>query len=124
MGFTTALLTVFICMLFGANAVAIKISLTGLGIFTTVGLRFIIATTTLTIWAIVSGKNLALERSQAYHLLTLGFIFFLQMGFFYIGQQKTTASHGTIIANILPFIVMVLAHFFLEDDQITLKKIT
>ena len=35
-----ALFSIVLNILFGANAVAIKISLTGLGIFTTAGLRF------------------------------------------------------------------------------------
>ena len=38
-----ALLMAVLCMLFGANAVAVKISLTGLGVFTTAGLRFAVA---------------------------------------------------------------------------------
>jgi len=36
--------TSILCIVFGANAVAIKISLSGLGAFTTAGLRFSIAT--------------------------------------------------------------------------------
>ncbi|MBW1748279.1 MAG: EamA/RhaT family transporter, partial [Deltaproteobacteria bacterium] len=43
--------TVCLCSLFGANAVAIKISLSGLGVFTTAGLRFSLAAVTVFIWA-------------------------------------------------------------------------
>ena len=31
-------------------------------------------------------------------------------------------SHGTLIANLLPFFVLILAHFFIPGDNFTLKK--
>lgn len=40
LSFPAAVFTLCLCTLFGANAVAIKISLSGLGVFTTAGLRF------------------------------------------------------------------------------------
>ena len=52
----------------------------------------------------------------------LALIFFSQITCFYIGLNKTTASHGTLIANLLPFIVLILAHFYIPGDHITLKK--
>ncbi len=120
---SAALFTVFLCMLFGANAVAIKISLAGMGVFTTAGLRFAIATIALSLWALWKGKPLAINKKQASQLFFLALIFFAQMSFFYMGQYKTTASHGTLIANILPFVVMILAHYLLPDDKITPKKV-
>lgn len=119
-----SLFTVFLCILFGANAVAIKISLTGVGVFTAMGLRFAIAALALFLWSKVSKKNLAINRHQFSQLLIVSSIFFVQMTCFYHGQNKTTASHGTLIANILPFVVMVLAHFFLKNDKISLKKVS
>lgn len=117
-----ALFTIFLCTLFGANAVAIKISLLGVGIFTTITLRFSIAACALFIWAKWSGKPLAINRHQTGQLLILALIFFMQMTGFYHGQNLTTASHGTLVANCLPFAVMIFAHFFLQDDRINLKK--
>jgi drug/metabolite transporter (DMT)-like permease len=115
--------TVFLCILFGANAVAVKISLTGLGVFTTIGLRFGIAVVVLLLWASCTGKPLAINRRQALRLAPLGLIFFAQLALFYFGQGMTTASHGTLIANVLPFVVMVLAHFYIPGDTITLQKV-
>lgn len=110
-------------MLFGANAVAIKISLVGMGVFTTAGLRFAIAAVTIFLWALWKAKPLIINKKQALQLFVLALIFFAQMSFFYTGQGKTTASHGTLIANILPFVVMILAHFFLPGDKINTKKV-
>lgn len=115
--------TAFLCILFGANAVAVKISLTGLGVFTTAGLRFGTAAIVLLVWAVCTGKPLAVNRRQFGHLALLAAIFFAQLSLFYFGQNKTTASHGTLISNILPFMVMLLAHVFIPGDSINRKKL-
>jgi drug/metabolite transporter (DMT)-like permease len=110
-------------MLFGANPVAVKISLTGIGIFTTAGLRFTIAAAVLLTWARLTNKPIAINRKQALQMAGLALIFFLQISIFYYGQSKTTASHGALIGNILPFIVMIMAHYLLPNDTITVRKI-
>lgn len=116
--------TAFLCMLFGANAVAVKISLLGLGVFTTAGLRFGTAAIVLCLYAICTGKPLALKKGLHRHVFVLTAIFFTQLSLFYFGQAKTTASHGTLIGNILPFTVMILAHFFIPGETIRRRKIT
>ena len=115
--------TVFLCVLFGANAVAIKISLTGLGVFTTAGLRFGIAAVVIFLWAKLTGKPVRLTSHQLQLMLILGVIFYAQLSLFYLGLSRTTASHGTLIANILPFVVLVLAHFFIKEERISTKKV-
>lgn len=110
-------------MLFGANAVAIKISLTGLGVFTTAGVRFGIAAVVIFLWARYTGRPLAVTMPQFRRLIILAIFFFVQLSLFYLGQNKTTASHGTLITNVLPFVVMILAHYFIPGDTINLKKI-
>ena len=37
-------------------------------------------------------------------------------------MSKTSVSHGTLIANLLPFFVLILAHYFIPGDNFTLKK--
>lgn len=121
---SAALFTTFLCILFGANAVAIKISLTGLGVFTNAGARFGLAAVVIFLWARCTGKPLSVATSQIHHLVILAMFFFVQMSLFYFGQSKTTASHGTLIANVLPFGVMILAHYFIPGDTINLKKVS
>lgn len=117
-----SLQTVLICLLFGANSVAIKISLTGLGAFTAAGIRFSIACVIIYLWAKIRGIPLALTRKQVGDTMVLGIIFVVQLSLFYNGLAKTTASHGVLIANILPFFVLILAHFFIPGDTITMRK--
>jgi drug/metabolite transporter (DMT)-like permease len=56
-------------------------------------------------------------------MLILGVIFYFQLSLFYLGLSRTTASHGTLIANILPFVVLVLAHFFIKEEPVSIKKV-
>ncbi len=118
-----SLFTMFLCILFGANTVAVKISLTGLGVFTLAGLRFGIAAVVIFLWAACTGKPLAITARQARQLAPLCCIFFCQLSLFNLGQSMTTASHGTIISNVLPFVVMILAHYFIPGESISLQKV-
>ncbi|MCF6249226.1 MAG: DMT family transporter [Desulfobacula sp.] len=117
-----AAMTIFICILFGANIVAIKLALTGLGPFTAAGIRFAIAVVIIYLWAKVKKIPLQLTKKQWGHVTILAAIFVVQLSCFYLGLEKTTASHGVLISNILPFVVLILAHLFIPGDTITLKK--
>ncbi len=123
MSLKTSVFTAFICVLFGANSVAIKICLTGVGPFTAAGLRFAIAGTALFLWAEMKGVQLKLKKGQFIQILIISMGFSLQLSCFYIGINRTTASHAVLIANLVPFVVMILAHFFIPEDVITKKKI-
>ncbi len=117
-----AALTIFLCILFGANTVAIKLCLTGLGPFTAAGIRFTIAALVIYLWARLKKASLALNKEQFGQMLILAAIFVVQLSCFYLGIARTTASHGALLSNVLPFIVLVLAHYFIPGDTITLKK--
>jgi drug/metabolite transporter (DMT)-like permease len=121
--FKTIILTTCLCMLFGANAVAVKISLTGIGIYTTAALRFGGAALLLFTWSRLTHKNIRINRKQFSQLAFLTLIFFFQISFFYSGQSRTSATHGVLIANLLPFVIMILAHYLLPDDKINSHKV-
>lgn len=118
----SALATV-LCILFGGNAVAIKISLTGIGVYSNTAIRFGVASILLLCWALLTGKNLYVEKNKMKQLVVVAIVFFLQMSFFYNGQKLTSASHGVLITNLAPFIIMAFAHFLLPDEQVSVKKI-
>ncbi|THB81062.1 MAG: DMT family transporter [Desulfobacteraceae bacterium] len=122
MSLNASIFSALLCMMFGGNAVAIKISMFGLGAFTAAGIRFSIAAAVIYAWARFKRINLGINTRQCVQLLIIGTAFFIQMLCFYFGLERTSASHGVLILNIQPFIVMVLAHFFIPGDQITLKK--
>lgn len=113
-----------LCVLFGANSVAIKISLTGLGPFTAAGVRFTIAAAAIALWARITRRPFKVSGRQGLHLVVLSVIFLVQLSLFYHGLSLTYASRGILIVNFQPFVVLLLAHFFIANDPITKKKIT
>ena len=120
---SAALFTGFLCTLFGANAVAIKYSLSGIGAFTAAGLRFSIAAAAIYFWARFTGRPFALRKGQASQLLFISVVFTLQLGLLYLGLGKTSASRGTLMVNLQPFFLLLLAHWFIPGDRMTKKKI-
>ncbi len=116
------LFTVFLCILFGSNAVAIKISFAGLGVFTTAAIRFGVAAVAIFIWAKVTGRSTVLKKGQVFQVLIFSSLFTIQLSLFYLGLSKSNASRGTLLANLVPFFILFLAHFFIEGDRITKQK--
>jgi len=120
--FLTSIFTVFLCALFGANAVAIKISLSGLGVFTTAGLRFSMASVAVFIWARITGRSFHIKKGQIHQLLIISMMFTVQLSLFYLGISKSNASRATLMVNLQPFFTLFLAHFFIPGDRITKRK--
>ncbi len=118
-----ALCMVVLCIIFGGNTVAIKYALTGLGPFTTAGTRFCVAGFCLFLWATYKKIPLGLTPKQTALIFIQGCLFSFQLSCFHVGLSRTTASHGTLIVNVVPFMVMILSHFFIPADRITLKKV-
>jgi drug/metabolite transporter (DMT)-like permease len=116
-------LAVFLSAAFGANAIAIKISVSGIGPFTAAGIRFLIASLAIFVWARATGRSFHMHRDQVHPLLVIFLIFFSQISFFYLGMSRTNASRGVLISNLQPFFVLFLAHFFIPDDRITFRKV-
>ena len=114
--------TVFLCMIFGSNAVAVKLAFTGLGVFTTAAIRFAIAAIAIFLWARFTGRTIALKKGQIHQVLVFSTLFTVQLSLFYLGLSKSNASRGTLLANLLPFFILFLAHFFIPGDRITRRK--
>ncbi len=123
LSFLASIFTACLCTLFGANAVAIKISLTGLGVFTTAGLRFSVASVAVCLWARMTGRSFTIKKRQIRQLLIISTIFTVQLSLFYLGLSKSNASRGTLLVNLQPFFTLFLAHFFIPGDQMNTRKI-
>jgi drug/metabolite transporter (DMT)-like permease len=120
--FLVGIFTAFLCVIFGSNAVAIKFSFTGIGVFTTAAIRFSIAAIAIYIWARATGQSLRLKKGQFGQLMIFAALFTVQLSMFYFGLSKSNASRGALISNLLPFWVLFLAHFFIPGDRITRRK--
>ena len=120
--FAAGIFIVFLCILFGSNAVAIKITFSGLGVFTTAAIRFGVAAAVIFLWAKFTGRETALKKGQFRQVLIFSSLFTIQLSLFYLGLSKSNASRGTLLANLLPFFILFLAHFFIAGDRITWQK--
>jgi drug/metabolite transporter (DMT)-like permease len=121
--FWASIFSSILCIVFGANAVAIKISLSGLGAFTAAGIRFTVAAFVIFLWAKGTRRSFVIRKGQVYQLLIISISFTIQLGLFYLGLSKTNASRGTLLVNLQPFFVLFLAHYFIPGDKVTLRKI-
>lgn len=120
--FWVGIFTAFLCVIFGSNAVAIKFSFSGIGVFTTAAIRFSIAALAIFLWARVTGQTIALKKGQLRQVLILAALFAVQLSMFYFGLSKSNASRGTLLTNLLPFWILFLAHFFIPGDRISRRK--
>lgn len=113
---------VLLTVIFGSNTVAIKLALAGMGPLTSAGLRFSLAAVAIACWARATGRSLRLRPEQVPRLLIASIGFTIQLWLFYLGLDRTDASRGVLIANLLPFLVLFLSHRFIPGERISWKK--
>ncbi|MBT8357204.1 MAG: DMT family transporter [Deltaproteobacteria bacterium] len=118
-----SVLAILLCSLFGANAVAIKFTLTGMGTFTAAAVRFSIAVVAIFLWTRFTHQSIRFSKGQAHQLLIISVLFVAQISLYYVGLSKTFASRAALIVNLVPFLVLLLSHFFTRDDRITPGKL-
>jgi len=112
-----------LCVLFGANTVAVKITFLGFGVLASAALRFTLAASVIAIWALIARRSFRLQPGQWRQLLVFSVLFTTQLALFYLGLDRTYASRGALLVNLLPFLVLVLAHLFIPGDAMTTHKV-
>lgn len=118
----TSTLIIALCVVFGANSVAVKLSLAGLGPLFTAGIRFGIGGILIVLWMLFKKRSMHIKKSQFIPVIIVSMIFTVQIPLFNVGLNITTVSRAILIMNVQPFFVLILAHFFIEGDQINLRK--
>ena len=116
------LLQIFLCFLWGANLVSIRISNQGIPPMLAAASRSVIAGCLLWFYARVTGLSLSLKRRDMIHGIIIGCLFGSEFLFIYWGLAFTTASRSVIFLYTHPFWVTLGAHFFLKDDPLTPRK--
>lgn len=122
-GFWGGMGAAFLCVLFGANTVAVKITFMGFGVLGSAAIRFFIAAVVITAWALIKRKSFRLQPGQWRYLLVFSTFFTIQLALFYAGLDRTYASRGALLINLMPFLVLVLAHLFIPGDTMTRPKV-
>lgn len=87
------------------------------------GYRFFFAGMLILLFAFVSGQNIKIKKQDFKHLVFMAlFSTTFQYIFFYIGLSQTSGINASIFNSVLTFFSLLLAHFFLRNDRINLKK--
>jgi drug/metabolite transporter (DMT)-like permease len=74
------------------------------------------------LWARLTGRPFVLGKGQMRQILIVAALFTVQLSLLYLGLTKTNASRATLLINLQPFFVLILANYFVPGDQITKKK--
>lgn len=120
-----AALSLLLSALWGGNPVAIKIGLLDAPPFRLGWMRFVLGGLSIAAWAGWTGAlaKFRIDRHEWRPLLWLGLLFTLQIGSLNLGTQLTTASHSAVLLHAYAVHTVVLAHFQVPGDRLTLRKL-
>jgi drug/metabolite transporter (DMT)-like permease len=120
-----AALALLVSLLWGANPVAIKVGLEDAPPFRLAALRFLLGGAVIFIWARLTGRlqSFRIEPWEWRPLAVLGLLLCLQIGSMNYATSLTSAAHVAIILNLYAVHTVVLGHFLLPNDRLTLRKL-
>ena len=125
MDLTGAAAAVLISILWGANSVVIKLGLEDAPPLRLAGMRVVVGDIVICLWAWSTGRfvGFRVERREWRPLAVLGLLFSVQMAATNIGTWLTSAAHATILVNLYAVHTVVLAHFMIPGDRLSVRKV-
>jgi drug/metabolite transporter (DMT)-like permease len=122
---TGALLALLTSVFWGANTVAIKLGLADAPPLRLAWMRFVVGGAAIAIWAWATGRlaGLRVAREEWRPMLMLALIFTAQIGTMNIGTSLTSASHASILLNLYSVHTVVLSHFLIPGDRLTVRRV-
>ena len=121
--FKTALVATLTAVLWGGNAVSIKIALGGVPPFSLALLRFFLGSAVVLFWCLNQRISLKLKKTELRNLLILTLLFVMQISLLNLGTRLTYASHATLFLSTYPLFTLLFAHFFIPGDRLTFQKL-
>jgi drug/metabolite transporter (DMT)-like permease len=113
---------VFLCALWGGNMVAMKVGLRGVPPVAAAGFRFLLASVSVLLFAVIRRVRLTVDRDLRPHLLALGALFAAQHTVFFLGLNLTSASRASVFMFTQPVYTVLLAHFLVPGERLTLAR--
>lgn len=122
---TGALLALLVSLFWGANPVAIKLGLEDAPPLRLAWMRFVLGGGVIALWAWATGRfaGLSLPRAEWRPLLVVTALFVAQIGTMNIGTSLTSAAHAAIVLNLYAVHTVVLSHFRIPGDRLTLSRL-
>lgn len=120
-----AAMAVLISLLWGANTVVIKMGLEDAPPLRLAWMRFIVGGVVICLWAWATGRfaGFRIEPDEWRPLIVLGLLFSVQMTATNVGTWLTSASHASVLLNLYAVHTVVLAHFLIPGDRLTVRKL-
>ena len=114
-----------ISILWGANSVVIKLGLEDAPPLRLAGMRVVVGGIVICLWAWSTGRfvGFRVERREWRPLAVLGLLFSVQMAATNIGTWLTSAAQATILVNLYAVHTVVLAHFMIPGDRLSVRKV-
>ncbi|HSH70802.1 MAG TPA: DMT family transporter [Deferrisomatales bacterium] len=120
---TTVLTLLLLCVLWGGNLAAIKISARGVSPVAMAALRSLVAAACLWGWMRLRGVPVAPDRRTLAHGVVVGLLFGVEFCCIYSGLRFTLASRGYVFLYTQPFFTALGAHFLLRGDRLSPARV-
>jgi drug/metabolite transporter (DMT)-like permease len=119
-----AALALLLSLLWGANPVAIKLGLEDVPPIRLAWMRFLVGGVVVLAWGWATGRLRAfrMEPGEWRPLLVLGLLFTAQIGSMNVAAGLTSAAHASVLLNLYAVHTVVLAHFLIPGDRLTLRR--
>jgi drug/metabolite transporter (DMT)-like permease len=120
-----ALLTLLVSLLWGANTLAIKIGLGDAPPLRLAWMRFVIGGLVILLWAWATGRlgAMRVRAGEWRPLIEIGLIFTAQIATMNVGTALTSAAHGAVVLNLYAVHTVLLAHFLVPGDRLTVRRL-
>lgn len=116
-------IAIFTAILWGGNAVAIKIGLGGIPPLALAALRFCLGSAVVLVWTKILRVPLSLKSGELVPLIGLGALFTLQIYLLNGGTRLTLAGRSAVFISTYPFFAALFAHFFIPGDRVGRQKV-
>jgi len=117
------LVWLLLCLIWGTTWLFIKLGLEDLPPLTFAGIRFVIATAI--VFALIAIRRISLpSRKRDWILLAVTGVlsFTLNYGLVFWGEQYITSGLAALLQSTLPAFGLIIAHFYLPGERMTLLK--
>jgi drug/metabolite transporter (DMT)-like permease len=118
-----ASLTLFLSLLWGGNTVAIKVALADAPPLALGWMRFLLGGLCYLGWGWWTRAPFLPVAGEWGPLLGLGLLFTAQLGLLNVGTWLSSAGHAAVLVNSYPVHIVVLAHFLVPGDRMTVAKL-
>ena len=116
-------LVLLLSALWGGNVVAVKVGLADAPPLALAWMRFILGGLCVLGWGWWTRAAFRLRPGEFWSLLGLGFLFTVQLGLLNVGTWLSTAGRASVLLNVYPVHIVLLAHFLVPGDRLSGPKL-